>query len=276
MFDLNVVIVNYKMKDDIEKCLSSFFRDIKESSLKVVVNVVDNSQNIDGTKELLKEKFSQVRYIDLGGNIGFGKAQNIGFRKIEAKYYLALNPDVEFIEGQNTIKRIFDYMESDKNIGIVGPKTLNMDGSIQLTCNRYFGFFDQIARRLKLDKKNKYFQNKIDKYLMKDFDHNKTVKVDWVIGSFMFMRGSLAEDLGFFDERFFMYFEDCDLCRRTWHKGLKVIYLHDVKIKHGHHRDSDGESALLLILKNRVTRIHIKSWLQYFLKWGFKRDNFGE
>ena len=276
MYDVNITIVNYKMRDDIEGCLSSLFFDIKNSSLKVIVHVVDNSGNEDGIKDLIEKKYPQVKYIDLGANVGFGKAQNIGLKKAEAKYYLPLNPDIEFIEGQNTIQRIFDYMEENEKVGIVGPKTLNMDGSIQYTCNRYFDFLDQIARRLGLDKKSSYFKRKVDKYLMKDFDHDRTVKVDWVIGSFMFLRGGIAKELGFFDDRFFMYFEDCDLCRRMWYRGFEVVYLHDIAVRHGHRRDSVGGSPLLSIFTNKVTRIHIKSWLQYFLKWGPRKKHFGE
>jgi len=276
MFDINITIVNYKMREDIEKCLQTLYLDIEDSSLNIVVHVVDNSQNEDGIKDFLKENFSQVVYIDLGGNKGFGRAQNTGFKKEKAKYYLPLNPDIEFTDKQNTIDSMFQYMESNKDIGILGPKTLNLDGSIQYTCNRYFDFFDQIARRLKLDQKLKYFKKKVDRYLMKDFSHDRTVNVDWVIGSFMLLRGEVAEELDFFDDRFFMYFEDCDLCRRTWRKGFRVVYKHDVLVTHGHRRDSANKSPLISIFTNKVTRIHLKSWIQYFLKWGLKKDKFGE
>lgn len=275
MLDVNIVIVNYKMRDDIEKCLSSLFLDLKNTPLKVAVHVVDNSKNEDGLKEFVEEKFRQVNYLDMNGNVGFGRSQNAGFKKAEAKYYLALNPDVEFIDGQNVIERFFNYMEENIGIGIAGPRTLNSDGSVQLTCNRFFDFFDQIGRRLGLDNKITYFKKKVDKYLMVDFAHDKTVNVDWIIGSFMFIRGSLARELDFFDDRFFMYFEDCDLCRRTWHKGFEVKYKHDISIKHGHRRDSAEKSPLLSIFRNKVTRIHIKSWIQYFGKWGFKKEHFG-
>jgi GT2 family glycosyltransferase len=263
------------MRDDIEKCLSSLFSETANTSLKIMVHVIDNSENEDGIKEFVEENFPQVKYIDMHGNVGFGKSQNAGFKNAQAKYYLALNPDVEFIDGQNTIERFFNYMEENESVGVAGPKTLNLDGSVQLTCNRFFDFFDQIARRLGLGNKIPYFKKKVDRYLMADFNHDKTVKVDWIIGSFMFLRGSLALELGFFDDRFFMYFEDCDLCRRTWHKNFDVMYLHDIKVKHGHRRDSAEKFPLLSILTNRVTRIHIKSWLQYFLKWGFKKERYG-
>ena len=136
MFDINITIVNYKMREDIEKCLRTLYFDIKNSKLEIIIHLVDNSQNEDGIKDFLESEFPQVRYIDLEGNKGFGRAQNTGFKKEKAKYYLPLNPDIEFFDGQNTIDSMYQYMEENKDIGILGPRTLNMDGSIQYTCNR--------------------------------------------------------------------------------------------------------------------------------------------
>ena len=90
MRDINIVIVNWKMKNDIDRCLGSLFADAKDGGLDIIVHIIDNSRNADGVKELL-EKYVGVKYIDPGGNIGFGKAQNLGFKSAEAKFYLALN-----------------------------------------------------------------------------------------------------------------------------------------------------------------------------------------
>lgn len=275
-FDINIVIVNYKTKDDVDLCLSSVFREINNSQLRVVVHLMDNSDNIDGVRELIEGKYPKVRYINSGGNIGFGAAQNIGLKKEKAEYYLVLNPDVEFIEGEKTLEKMFQFMEENENIGIVGPKTLNIDGSVQLSCSRNFGVFDQIARRLNLDKRSEYFKSKVDKYLMRDFDHNKTIKVDWLIGSFLFIRKELFEKIGYFDDRFFMYFEDCDICRRSWEADYEVVYNHKIRINHKHKRDSAVESPFISVFVNRVTRIHLKSWLKYLWKWGVKKKHFGK
>ncbi len=275
-FDINIVIVNYKTKDDVDLCLSSVFREINNSQLRVVVHLMDNSDNIDGVRELIEGKYPKVKYINSGGNIGFGAAQNIGLKKERAEYYLVLNPDVEFIEGEKTLEKMFQFMEENENIGIVGPKTLNIDGSVQLSCSRNFGVFDQIARRLNLDKRSEYFKSKVDKYLMRDFDHNKTIKVDWLIGSFLFIRKELFEKNGYFDDRFFMYFEDCDICRRSWEAGYEVVYNHKIRINHKHKRDSAVESPFISVFVNRVTRIHLKSWLKYLWKWGVKKKHFGK
>ncbi len=275
MLDLNIVIVNWKAKGDIEKCLKSLFWDLEDSGLKFVVQVVDNSENCDGIKEMLEENFPEVKYLDSGGNIGFGRAQNMALKKQEAKYYLPLNPDIYF-KNKGSIEKLIKKLEFEPKKGLVAPKLLNPDGSVQLSCCRFPGFLDQIARRMNWDKKFKFFQKRVDEYLMRDFNHQESVPVDWVMGSFMLLRGEVARELGFFDERFFMYFEDCDWCRRIWEKGWQVYYQADVEVFHGHRRDSATHNPFKSIFNNPIARTHLKSWLKYFLKWGFKKKRFGK
>lgn len=275
MHDINITIVNWKMRDEIKKCLATLFKDVVGSDLRVIIHIVDNSGNVDGIKEMLSENFPEVRYIDPKGNIGFGKAQNLGLKSAPAEYYLPLNPDIEFIEGGKVFERLIVFMKENPSVGIAGPKLLNLDGSIQESCYRFPFFISQIVRRLNLDKKIKFFKKTVDYYLMNDFDHNATVAVDWVMGSFMFVRRELAEKIGFFDDRYFMYFEDCDWCRRTWLDGKKVFYAHNIIVKHLHKRESAAGSPFMSVLTNPVTRIHLRSWLKYFLKWGIKRAHYG-
>ena len=267
MLDINITIVNWNNKDDIRLCLKSLFNDLKNNNLKVIVHIIDNSQNTDGIKEFLNKNYSHVKYIDPGKNIGFSKANNIGFKKTKAKFYLALNPDIEFTKP-GTLKKIVDFLRKNTRIGIVGPKLLNLNGSIQNSCYRFPKLFDQFYRRLNL-KRNKYFKKRIDNYLMQDFDHNKNIPVDWIMGSFMLVRSELVEKIGFFDDIFFMYFEDCDWCQRANRAGYEVYYLSNVVVKHRHRRHSaSGKYHLLSILTNPTSRMHLKSWFKYFWKWG--------
>ena len=273
VYDINITIVNYKNKDDLSVCLKSLFSDIKNSNLKIIVHIVDNSQNVDGIKEFLNINYPveteryPVHYIDPGDNIGFGKANNLGFGKAKAKFYLALNPDIEFTET-HTLKKMIDFLNKNAKIGIVGPKLLNLDGSIQNSCYRFPKLFDQFYRRLNF--KIKYFQRKVDNYLMGDFNHNKNIPVDWIMGAFMLAKSELTDKIGFFDDRFFMYFEDCDWCRRIKQAGYQVYYLSNIIARHRHKRDSaQDKHPFLSILTNPMSRIHLKSWLKYFLKWNF-------
>lgn len=276
MKDFNITIVNYKMKEDLERCLSSLFKEMASSKLTISVNIVDNSKNIDNIQKLIQEKFPSVKYFDAGGNLGFGKSQNIGFESERAKYYISLNPDIRFLGQDNVLEKIFEFMENNSKAGIVGPKEIDSQGKVQLSCFRFSAAIDPIARRLELDKKFNYFKKRISYFLMKDFNHNQTVPVDWVQGSFLVARGEMAEKIGFFDDRFFMYFEDNDWCRRAWQAGWKVFYLHNAVVEHGHRRDSaGGGSALANILQNQIARIHVHSWIKYFFKWKFKKKHFG-
>ncbi len=280
MFDLNIVIVNWKAKEEIDICLESLFKDIKDTGLRVVVYVVDNSQNVDSIKGLLLEKYPNVRYVDPGGNIGFGKAQNLGFSKEQAHFYLSLNPDIEFLLGQNTIRKLIDFLNNNKKVGMAAPKLLNPDKSIQYSCCRFPNFLDQLARKLALDKKIKYFKKRVDYYLMQEFDHEQTIPVDWIIGSFILVKKEVIGSIGFFDENYFMYFEDCDWCRRAWEAGWRVYYVNDIKVKHAHHRDSANFSLFTYLFaslfRNSIVRIHLISWLKYLRKWGLKRKHYGK
>ena len=275
MKDINVTIVNWKTRDDVDRCLASLFQDALDSEIDIVVHVVDNSNNCDNTEEMLREKYPQVAYLNSKKNLGFAKGQNLGLKMVEAKYYLALNPDCEFQPGTKILRRVVDFFEKNEKIGIVAPKLLNEDGSVQDSCLRFLKFLDPIYRRFNCDSKSKRIKKRIDYYLMKDFDHNSTAKVDWLIGAFLMIRKEVFDKLNGFDEGFFMYFEDCDLCRRAWLSEYEVWYLGDLTLSHRHKRDSAQGSQFVAIFKNPLTRKHTRSWLKYFWKYKFKKAHFG-
>lgn len=266
MKDINVVIVNYKMKDDIDKCLTSLYSDVKDSGLDVIVTIVDNA-SYDGIAELLKEKYPQAKFIQMPGNEGFGHAQNAGMKACEAKYYFVLNPDTEFLPDSSSMKKMFDFMEKHDKIGMIGPKIVYPDGSLQYSCWRFPSFWQPIFSRTKYGQKG---TGKIiaDHYLMKDFDHNQTMPVECIMGSAMFVRKSALDEVGGFDDHFWMYFEDIDWCRRMWEKHWPVYYVHSIVIKHAHGRGSAKVPGIFrALIKNKLARIHLISWLKYFWKW---------
>lgn len=267
MKDLNIVVVNYKTKKHIETCFASLYKDIEGSNLDIHIVVVDNSENSDGIKEFLAQTYPTVQYIDAGGNVGFGKAQNQGLTAIEAKYHFALNPDTEFLENSHTIQKLYDFMENHPNVGMIGPKVQYPDGSLQYSCWRFPTFLQPLYSRTKLGQKGKG-KKLADHYFMKDFDHNNTQPVDAIMGSAMIARQAAIKDVGLFDDQFFMYFEDIDWCRRMWEAGWPVYYVHDIVISHIHGRGSASVPGVInALLKNKLARIHLKSWLQYFWKW---------
>ena len=266
MKDINIVIVNYKMKENIEKCLSSLFQDLDGSTLDVQVVVVDNSPQ-DGLGNILKEKFPQVLYVEQTGNVGFGKSQNRGMKAVEAKYYFALNPDTILHVGQKTLDRFYAFMENNPKVGMSGPKLLYPDGTLQYSCWRFPPFFQPFYQRTKLGK-TKHGEKRVAYHHMKDFDHNHTMPVDALMGSAMFVRKEAIDRVGMFDERFFMYYEDIDWSLRMWESGWPVYYLHDVVLTHIHGRGSAKIPGVFrALIKNKLARIHVTSWFKFLLKW---------
>lgn len=271
MKDINIVYVNYKMREDILKAVESLTADIWNCPYSVQITVVDNSENTDGIKEALSERFNNnVKYIDAGGNVGFGRGNTIGFKSASARYYFALNRDTIILPNSNTVKHLVEFMDNNPKVGCIGPKLVNLDGSLQDTCYR-FDFRSIVVKpfkQIKYDQKYKWVRKYTDRLLMKDFDHNKTQPVDWVLGAAMVVRREVVEDIGWFDERYFMYLEDCDWCRTMWEHGWPVYYVHDIVIQHRYARESAKVPGIFnALIKNKLARIHLMSWFKYLLKW---------
>lgn len=266
IYDVVAIIVAYRTKDKVAETLSSLFLDIADSGLNVKAVVVDNASgaNFGG---MIREKFPQVDSILNQTNVGYGAANNIAFKRYEAKYYFIINPDITFPPGQNIVKRFYDFMEANQKIGLAGPKLILSDGDIQPSCQRFPKFWDQPIFRLELHKRYNWARKRVEKFQMADFSHNKPVPVDWVVGAAFFIRSAALAKVGGFDERYFAYFEDCDLCREFWEAGWPVFYKADISLLHGHERSSAKIPGLRSIFQNKLTRIHLKSWLQYWLKW---------
>ena len=270
MKDINIVYVNYLMKEDILKAVSSVLTDILGCPYDVQITVVDNSENKDDIKEDLEKLYPEVKYIDAGGNIGFGKGNNKGFKSTESRYYFALNRDTIIPDNSNTIERIIKFMDNNPKIGCIGPKLINMDQTLQDTCYR-FDFKSIIVKPFKqinFDKKYNWVKKYTNRLLMKDFDHNTTRPVDWVLGAAMVVRKEVVDEIGWFDDRYFMYLEDCDWFRTMWDNGWPVYYVHDIVIQHRYARASaEIPGVLKALLKNKLARIHLISWFKYILKW---------
>lgn len=270
MKDINIVFLNYLMKNDILNATASLVADIKDCLFKIQITVADNSENRDGIKEELGWKFPQVNYINCRGNVGFGRGNTKGFQATPARYYFALNRDTIIPENTRVVERIIKFMDAYPKIGCMGPKLLNMDGTLQYSCYRFDtkSLLIKPLKQIEFDKKYKWIGKHTDKLLMKDFDHNETRPVDWVLGAALVVRKEVVDQIGWFDKQYFMYLEDCDWCRRMWEVGWPVYYVHDIVIKHVHARESAKVPGILKALfKNKLARIHLVSWFKYLWKW---------
>ena len=170
----------------------------------------------------------------------------------------------------NAIKLLYNYALNESRVGIVGPKLLNSDGSTQDSCFRFPDPLLPLYRRTFL---GKFFNKKLDYFIMSDFDKSSTRKVDWLMGSCLMVSKKTLDRVGCFDKRYFMYFEDIDLCRSVKKLGLNVIYHPGAIVIHDHGRASAQKPWYLAPFTEKLAREHIKSWIKYFYKWKLKSND---
>jgi GT2 family glycosyltransferase len=259
--DVSIVIVNYNQKNLLNVCLKGIIRIAPKLNYEIIV--VDNASK-DKSQEMIKNwqlKISNFKYILNEKNKGFGAGCNQGIRISDGKYILILNPDIIVLE--NSIEKLYEFMEKNKDVGIVGPKLLNPDKTIQSSCYRFPVWYIPILRRTFLGNLS-WAKKKIDYYSMSDFDHLKEKDVDWLLGAALMIRKEMLNQIGLFDERFFLYFEDVDLCKRAKIAGFRVVYYPFSEMFHYYQRTS---ARGIFSLFSKITWIHILSGIKYFLKW---------
>jgi GT2 family glycosyltransferase len=227
---LSVVIVSYNVKTFLEQCLRSVLK--AAEGIESEIFVVDNN-SVDGTEAMLMAKFSclpNVHLIFNRENLGFSKANNQALRRCRGRYVLVLNPDT--LVQEDTFRKMIAFMEQDPTIGAAGCKLLNADGSFQLSCRRSFptpevSFYKIIGLSALFPQSRRFARYNLT-YLPID----ATYEVDALMGAFMFIRREVLEQVGLFDESFFMYGEDLDLCYRIKQAGWKIYYYHETQIIH--------------------------------------------
>lgn len=226
--DISIVIVNYNVKDALDNCLSSIYKsNINNWNLEIFV--VDN-HSVDGSTDMIREKYPEINLIINKKNIGYAKANNIALKKVTGKYVLILNPDTILEEG--TFDKMIKFVESNKKTGAVTSKLIRTNGTLDYACKRSFPTFKVALPRIlglsKLFPENHIF----GKYNMTFLDEDKTWEVEAICGAFMFIPSEVLKDVGLFDEDYFMYGEDLDLCYRISKKGYKIFYYPEVHTIH--------------------------------------------
>lgn len=260
--DISIVILNYKSKELALSCLKSIYNaDFPGIDFEVIV--VDNDSG-DQLGEEIGTAFPRVRFIQNNKNVGMGAGNNIGVRQAKGRYIVIMNPDT--VAERDVFFKLFSFMEDNQSVGIVGPKQLNTDGTTQDSCYRWHRLLTPLYRRTPLGRL-KIAQSDEARFLMKDFGHDKIIDVDWLLGSFLFCRREALDQVGFFDERFFLYFEDTDLCRRIWQAGWRVVYNPEAVIIHDHQRQS-AQVPWYMVFCSPASRYHLSSWMKYLGKWG--------
>lgn len=224
---VSVIIVNYSVRDFLAGCLASVLRSTMEGEMEV--RVVDN-HSFDDSAAMVMDRFPSVGLIANAKNLGFSRAVNQGVVQSTGQYVFILNPDA--LVQENTIEVLRGYLERNPAVGICGPKILNADGSLQLSCKRSFP--SPSVALPKLLGLSALFPGSTwaGRYNLTYLDPDRSHSVDAVSGSCMMIRRVLLDRLGMFDERFFMFGEDIDLCFRAKEAGFEVHYVADTQILH--------------------------------------------
>ena len=252
---LSIVIVSWNVREDLRECLQSLLKDegSRLESGEIEIIIVDNAST-DGTAEMVNLEFPQVKLLVNLQNLGYTKANNIGINHSRGKYILLLNPDT--VVHQGALQALIDCAESHPEVGIIGAKLLNPDGSVQRSARSFPDIGAGLFRNTFL---GRLFPNNpfVRRYLLEDFGYDEVREVDWVSGAAMLVRRDLIERIGGLDERFWAYCEDVDLCWRAWQAGYKVLFCPNAVITHKVGRSSDQRLVPSLI------QHHKSMWLFY-------------
>jgi GT2 family glycosyltransferase len=237
---LSVLIVAYKSHDEIGPCLRSLPRELKGRSVEVIV--VDNASG-DGIGEMIRREFPWVYYIESDRNLGFGKASNLAYEHAKGEHVLFLNPDT--ISNNEAYVHCLSRLKEDASIGIISPKLIMSNGEMDLASRRSIpSVWDGFCRAIGLAAR--FSQSRLFAgYNLTYMPDNGTYEVGAVNGAFMMCPRRALLRFGVFDEQYFMYGDDLDLCYRCWKSGYKVIYDGRVEIIHLKGISSSKESKTM-------------------------------
>lgn len=230
---LSVVIVSWNVKGYLEKCLRSVYAFTRGMEFEVLV--VDNAST-DGSVEMVRALFPQAVCVAGAVNLGFSTANNLAMRRARGKYVAMLNPDTE-LTG-NSLKELVDYMEARGGAVCAAPRLTYGDGSLQHSCRHFPTLFTDLMTKLYLDAlfpRSAFF----NRYRMGMWGHDREREVDQPYGACLVFRGADLRRLGYMDERYFMYYDEVDLCYRFKRAGGAIVYLPRISIIHHANRSSN-------------------------------------
>jgi len=239
--ELEILVVSYNTRELLRDCLDSIYQKIK--GIEFGVTVVDNGSG-DNSTEMIKTEFPKVKLIENGENLGFARANNQAIRQSGARYLLLLNPDTSL--GNNPCCEMLRFMDEHPEVGILGCRLLNTDGTIQPSNSSFPNLFTEFLRIFQLKKLipglglrekvgeglSKILGSTLREYFRVYWDSKRIRDVDWVSGACLLVRRKAVEDVGLLDESFFMYYEDADWCYRMGRGGWKTCYFPFFEIVH--------------------------------------------
>lgn len=259
--DVSILIVHYNTPGLLRQTLKGIQKANPQVSHEVIV--VDNNP-AQRVNEMVKKEFPHVRLVVSDTNVGFGRGMNEAMKIAKGRYYLVYNPDILLSEG--ALESMVTYMDAHKDVGMLGPRLNNPDGSLQYSAYTFMPPTVILYRRVPILRSLPFAKRAVDAYMRVDADHRKIQEVDYILGAAMFVRKDAVDQVGGFDPEFFVYFEDQDWCRRFWESGWKVLYYPTVSLIHYHRRET-AAGGFLKQLFNPLTRVQMKSALYYYKKY---------
>jgi GT2 family glycosyltransferase/glycosyltransferase involved in cell wall biosynthesis len=267
---IDIIIVNYNSTDHLLRCLRSIFDEARGVALRVWVQDNHSRDNVDR----VRRAFPQVRLTKNDSNLGFARAVNQALKESFSPYLLILNPDTLVNEG--FFEKALAYMDTHGETGVMGPRILDSDGSVQGSARLFPNLMTALFGRKSL--LTKIFPNNPitrENILTGRSDGVTPMEVDWVSGACMLVRRKAIKDVGVMDARFFMYWEDADWCRRMWLGGWRVVYFPQPSVVH-YVGVSSGKNAVRSVVefhrsiyrlfKKHTQRPH--SFLTPMVYWG--------
>lgn len=258
MKDLTISIVAYQNYEDIMQAVESIEK-YTDALIDKYIYIIDNSCYEDSNKQ--KQEFIEfltqwkdIEYLDTKENLGFGKGHNYVLKRLDSRYHAIVNPDILLLE--DSFKKILDFQQMTK-AGIVVPKLVDEEGVMIKAYRREITIWDMFIRYFCPG----LFQKRKDYHTMDEMDYTKAFDVPFAQGSFLVVETSLLKQVNGFDDRYFMYMEDADLCKKV-NEVSTIKYFPDTVVVHKWERMSHKSKKLFLI--------HLQSMGKYFKKWGFK------
>ena len=264
---VSAIILNYRTGRDAWKCADALLHQTVADRMEILI--VDNHSEDDSIgyirnrvrcRAVVEASSPRVRILETPRNVGFGHGYNLGFQHARGTYILVNNPAK--LLAPDAVETMVTAMERDPSIGILAPKLVYDDGVVRDSYRSFPRSFDVFIKRSPL---RSLFPRRMRHYLQSDRNPSVAGDADWVAGGCLMIRKDLCEQLGGFDERFFLFFEDTDFCRRCWNAGKRVVYFPAARGTDRKSRLSEG--GVLSLFTKRTARIHLVSAVKYFWKW---------
>ena len=227
--DLSIIILNFNTKDLLDTCLSSILKVSENLALEIIV--VDNNSS-DGSFEMVKTKYPEVQLIQNNRNLGFSAGNNAGIKKARGKYILFLNSDTEVIG--NSLLTMVKLLDNKPNIGILGPKLVYPDKTIQKSVGNFYSLPEVV--------------------LNTRYSPDRQMAVDWVSGACFLVRREVFDKIGLLDENLFMYMEEVEFCYRAKQNSVLTVFTPEAYVLHKERGSSTSgrEDAILNIYKGLI------------------------